>query len=78
MAIATETLTGIRPRLLQRAYELSGSTHAGEDLVQEAYLRYLTQPPRPAPKTERDLLRWFRSVLVSIWADQHTRPLARR
>jgi len=77
MAIAADALTSIRPRLLQRAHELAGSHADGEDLVQEAYVRYLVSPPRPKPKTERDLLRWFRSTLLSIWADQHTRLRAR-
>ena len=63
----------LRPLLLKRATELARCPVAGEDLVQDTYLRFLTKPPQP--QTPVALHRWMRTVMSRLHTDAYRRQL---
>jgi DNA-directed RNA polymerase specialized sigma24 family protein len=63
--VTSDVLESLQPSLLARARELAPD--AGEDLLQEAYLRYLAHPPRAT--TPGQLKHWFRTTLRNLRMD---------
>jgi DNA-directed RNA polymerase specialized sigma24 family protein len=59
---------GLRPQLLLKALELAnGNLPDAEDLVQDAYLKFVAKPP--APRGPAQLRNWLRTVLRRRWID---------
>ena len=61
-AVANDVLTGLHPALLARARELD--PRDGEDLLQDAYVRFLEKPPRS--RSAIKVKHWFRTVLLRM------------
>ena len=53
----------LRPKLLQRAFELRGNQADADELVQDTLLRWWEEPPRARSRTQ--FLHWLRSVMYS-------------
>lgn len=73
--VTSDVLESLQPSLLARAHELA--PEAGEDLLQEAYVRYLTHPPRAS--TPAQLKHWFRTTMRNLRMDTfRRRPIDRQ
>jgi DNA-directed RNA polymerase specialized sigma24 family protein len=70
--VTTDVLATLQPSLLARARELDPD--GAEDLLQNAYLRFVTHPPEAT--TANEVKRWFRTVLQNIRKDMfRARPV---
>jgi DNA-directed RNA polymerase specialized sigma24 family protein len=61
----------MQPSLLAHARALEPDR--GEDLLQDAYVRFLEKPPRA--KTPAKLKRWFRTVIRNLHFDRHRKAV---
>jgi DNA-directed RNA polymerase specialized sigma24 family protein len=63
--VTSDVLESLQPSLLARAEELAPG--AGRDLLQEAYMCFVTHPPELRTATE--LKHWFRTTLRNLRAE---------
>jgi RNA polymerase sigma-70 factor (ECF subfamily) len=63
-AVALQSLDGLR----RFAMSLCHDAGAADDLVQEAYLRALSAPRRPAP--DENVRSWLFTILHNVWRNQ--------
>lgn len=69
MALAkAEVIAAIHPALLARAKELDPVT--GEDLLQDAYVRFLERPPRARSAVK--IKHWLRTVMLNMHIDRRS------
>lgn len=70
--VTSDVLEELQPSLLARANELAPG--AGEDLLQETYLRFLLRKPRFTSMTA--MKRWFRTTMRNLRMDDfRARPI---
>lgn len=67
--VTSDVLESLQPSLLARARELAPD--AGEDLLQDTYLKYLESEPEFT--TAKALKRWFRTTMRNLKVDRFRR-----
>jgi len=70
-ATPADRAVAMYPKLLQRAFELTGSQESAEDLVQATFLTCVRRPPRA--QTDTQLRHWMRRVMQRLNVDSFRR-----